>query len=46
MDQSVSQQARQAVEYLVGYLKNKTMPSQKVFLIKPELVTKATLPGG
>jgi ribose transport system substrate-binding protein len=34
-------QARLAVEYLVGYIKNQTKPAQKVVLIKPELVTEA-----
>ncbi len=39
-------QARQAVRYLVDYIKNKAMPPQRVMLVKPELITKAQLPGG
>ena len=34
----------QALEYLVNYIKNKTMPPKKVILITPRLVTK--VPGG
>lgn len=29
-----------------GYILNRTQPPQKVILIKPELLTKTTLPGG
>jgi hypothetical protein len=46
MDQAVSKQARQAAEYLIGYLKTRTLPPRKVVLVKPELVTKATLQSG
>jgi inositol transport system substrate-binding protein len=46
MDQSASKQARQAVEVLIGYILNRTQPPQKVILIKPELLTKTSLPGG
>jgi ABC-type sugar transport system substrate-binding protein len=40
-DQLPSKQAREALGYLVAYIRNKTMPPQKVILIIPELVTKA-----
>lgn len=46
LDQSASQQARRAVEILIGYIENKTPPPQKVILIKPELLTRTALPGG
>jgi ribose transport system substrate-binding protein len=46
IDPSPGKQAGQAVEYLVGYIKNKTKPPQQVILIKPELVTKAPVPAG
>ena len=34
------QQGARALQYLVGYIRNKTMPPQKVIVITPELVTK------
>ncbi len=40
VDQLPSKQAAQALEYLVGYIKNGTKPPQPVVLIKPELITK------
>jgi ribose transport system substrate-binding protein len=41
VDPMLAKQARQAVDYLVGYLKNKTKPPQRIMLIKPELVTRS-----
>jgi len=41
-----SKQVVPALQYLVGYIKKKTLPPQKVILVKPELVTKESLPGG
>ena len=46
VDQVPSRQAQKAIEYLVGYIKNKTMPPQKVVLIEPELITKDSVPSG
>jgi ribose transport system substrate-binding protein len=45
-DQLPSRQVAPALRYLVGYIKDKTMPPQKVILIEPLLVTKASLPSG
>jgi len=39
-------QGEQAIQILVDYIRNKTHPPQKVILLKAELVTKETLPGG
>jgi ABC-type sugar transport system substrate-binding protein len=41
IDQSPGKQVRQALEYLVGYIKNQTKPPQRIVLIEPELVTEA-----
>jgi ABC-type sugar transport system substrate-binding protein len=46
IDQFPGKQAGQALEYLVGYIKNKTKPPKQVILIKPELVTKAPVGAG
>ncbi len=40
VDPMLAKQARQAVDYLVGYIKNRKTPPQQYMLIKPELVTK------
>jgi ABC-type sugar transport system substrate-binding protein len=45
-DQLPSKQVVPALEYLVGFIKDRTMPPQKVILIRPQLVTKASLPSG
>jgi len=45
-DQLPSKQVVPALQYLVGYIKDKTVPPQKVILVKPELVTKRSLPSG
>ncbi len=44
-DQLPSEQVGPAMQYLVGYINGKAMPPQKVILVKPRLVTKASLPG-
>ncbi len=46
IDPMLAKQARQAIDALVGYIKNKTMPPQRYMLVKPELVTKAQQSGG
>jgi len=43
--QSPAEQAARAVQYLVGYIRNKAIPPQKVVLITPELVTKVPAGG-
>ncbi|HVO20640.1 MAG TPA: substrate-binding domain-containing protein [Anaeromyxobacter sp.] len=39
-----STQAAQALQYLFGYIKDQTTPPQKVILIRPQLLTKASSP--
>jgi ribose transport system substrate-binding protein len=46
IDQFPDKQGAQALEYLVGYIKNKTKPPKQVILIKPELVTQAPVGAG
>ena len=46
IDQLPGEQVTQAIQILVDYIKNKTQPPQKIILLKPKLVTKATLPAG
>ena len=41
VDQFPGKQASQALNYLVDYIKNKTMPPQKVIYIQPETITTA-----
>lgn len=41
IDQFPGKQAGQALQYLVDYIKNKTMPAQQVVYINPEPVTQA-----
>jgi len=41
VDQFPGKQAAQALGYLVDYIKNKTMPPQKVIYIQPQAVTTA-----
>jgi ribose transport system substrate-binding protein len=45
-DVSPGEQAATALRYLVAFIKDKTMPPQRVVLIKPQLLTKASLPAG
>jgi len=43
VDQFPGKQAAQALDYLVGYIKNKTMPPQPVIYIQPQTITKDTM---
>jgi len=45
-DPLFGKQVGRALEYLIGYIRDKKMPPQKVILVKPELVTKESLPSG
>ncbi len=40
VDPMLAKQARQAVDYLVGYVKTKKMPPRQSMLVQPELVTR------
>lgn len=46
VDTVPAKQARQAVEYLMKHLRDKAMPPQRVMLVTPELITKASPPRG
>ena len=43
VDQFPGKQAAQALDYLVNYIKSKTMPPQPVIYIQPQTVTKDTM---